>query len=71
MNQKLYSTEQASKLSDLGIKTIKKLIEIRAVIPVNDNLISSFGLERLKKISELLEQGYSKREIIKELDEYE
>lgn len=72
MNPKLYSIEKASELSGLGIKTIKKFIELKAVIPAkSDNntlLISSFGLERLKKISALLDRGFSRREIIRELD---
>ena len=72
MNKKLYSIEDASELSGLGIKTIKKFIELKAVLPAKSNsrtvLISSFGLERLKKISKLLEEGYTQREIIKDLD---
>jgi len=72
MNQKHYSIEKVSELSGLGIKTIKKFIELKAVIPSksdNDTLfISSFGLERLKKISALLDRGFSRREIIRELD---
>lgn len=72
MNQRLYSAKEASEISGLGIKTIKKFIELKAVIPVRDNqkniLFNSFSIVRLKKISELLNKGLSKTEIIKKLD---
>ncbi|MFC1556450.1 MerR family transcriptional regulator [candidate division KSB1 bacterium] len=72
MNQKLYSVEKASELSGLGIDTIRKFIELKAVASVkndrNNILISSFGIDRLKKISELLDRDFSKAEIVKELD---
>ena len=72
MNQKLYSVEKASELSGLGIDTIKNFIELKAVTPVKDNheniFFSSFGIIRLKKISELIDKDFSKAEIIEELD---
>lgn len=72
MNQKLYSAEKASELSGLGIDTIKKFIELKAIIPMKDNqnnlFFNSFNIIRLKKISELLKKNLSKTEIIKELD---
>jgi len=72
MNQKLYSTQEASELSGLGIDTIKKFIELKAIIPVKKDqkeiMFSSFGLERLKKISEMIDKDLSKAEILRELD---
>ena len=72
MQSKLYSIEKASKISDLGIDVIKKFIQLEAIIPVENNhkdiVINSYGLTRLKIISELLDKGFSKSDIIEELN---
>ena len=72
MNQKLYSIEEASQISGLGIDVIKKFIKLKAIVPIendyNDIRINSFGMYRLNIISELLDKGFSKSEIMKELD---
>lgn len=72
MIQKLYSIEKASELSGLGSDVIKKFIRLKAVIPVeNENKdirLNSFGMYRLNIISELLDKGFSKTEIIEMLD---
>ena len=72
-SQKLYSIKKASELSDLSSDVIKYFIEMKAIIPVEDNRkairINSFGMNRLKEISELLDKGFSKTEIIEMLDE--
>ena len=72
MNQKLFTIREASKHSGLGAETIRKFIELKAVTPAKNNkkelLINSFGLTRLKKISEFVDNGLSNTEIIKELD---
>ncbi len=72
MNPKFYSIEEASKISALSIDVIKKFIKLKAIIPVENNhkdiKISSYGLNRLKMISELLDKGFPKDEIIRELD---
>jgi hypothetical protein len=72
MNQKLYSIEEASEFSGLGTDTIKKFIGLKAIIPIKNNqkkiLINSFGLVRIKKISELIDEGLSMEEILIELD---
>ena len=72
MNPKLYSIEEASKISGLGIDVIKKFIKLKAIVPIendyNDIRINSFGMYRLNIISELLDKGFSKSEIMKELD---
>ncbi len=72
MNQKLYSIEEVSELSGLGIDVIKKFIKLKAVVPIeNENkdiMINSYGMHRLNIISELLDKGFTKSDIIKELD---
>lgn len=72
MNSKFYSIEEASKISALSIDVIKKFIKLKAIIPVENNhkdiKINSYGLNRLKMISELLDKGFPKDEIIRELD---
>ena len=72
MNPKLYSIKEASELSNLGIDIIKKFIALKAIIPIENNhrdiRINSYGLTRLKIISELLDRGFSKSEIIRKLD---
>ena len=72
MNKKLYSMEEASELIGLGIDVIKKFIKLKAIIPIENNhkdiRINSYGLTRIKIISELLDKGFSKAEIIRELD---
>ena len=71
-NQILYSIDEASELTGLGIRTIKKFIELEVVVPVENESqevkINSHGMYRLKKISKLLDKGLSKAEIIKKLD---
>jgi len=71
-NPKLYSIEEASKISGLGIDVIKNFIKLKAIILIkddnNDIRINSFGMYRLNIISELLDKGFSKSEIIRELD---
>ena len=72
MNSKLFSIEDASELSGLSIDVIKKFIRLKAIITVkNDHKnikINSYGLTRLKIVSELLDKGFSKSEIMNELD---
>jgi len=72
MNSKLYSIEEASEISGLGIDVIKKFIKLKAIVPIKDNhkniRINSYGMYRLNIISKLLDNGFSKSEIIKELD---
>jgi len=54
-NNIFYSLKEASELSDLGINTIKKLLEPKAIIPVkrqgNDVMINSHGMYKLNEIS--------------------
>ena len=72
MNQRLYSIEKASELSGQGGDVIKKFIELKTITPVENNKkdirINSYGLTSLKMILKLLDKGFSKTEIIKELD---
>ena len=71
-NHILYSIKEASELSGLGIDTIKKFIELEAIIPVkkkgNDVMINSHGMYRLKEISRMLDEGLSKDEIVRRLE---
>ncbi len=72
MNKILYSIQEASELTGSGIETIQKFIELKAIIPEvkeDGNIkLNSFGMYRLKKISKLLDKGFSKGYIIRELD---
>jgi len=58
-NHILYSLKEASELSGLGIDTMKKFIELEAIIPVNkkgnDIMINSHGMHKLKEISRILD----------------
>ena len=67
----LYSIQEASELSGLGINTIKKFIELDAVIPENiqnpEMKINSFGIRRLKEISRMLDKGLSKYSIVRRI----
>jgi len=71
-NHILYSIKEASELSGLGINTIKKFIELEAIIPVknesNDVMINSHGMYKLKEISRMLDEGKSKGDIVRRLE---
>ena len=72
MNKKLYSIKEATESSGLGIDVIKKFIKLKTIIPVEDNHkdinINSYGITRLKMILKFLDKGFTKSDIIKELD---
>jgi len=67
-----FSIKEASELSGLGIDTIKKFIELEAIIPAkkkgNDVMLNSHGMYKLKEISRLLDEGKSKDEIVRRLE---
>jgi len=67
-----FSIKEASELSGLGIDTIKKFIELEAIIPVkkkgNDVMINSHGMYKLKEISRMLDEGRTKGEIVRRLE---
>lgn len=58
MKSELHSIGEASKISGLGIDVFKKFIKLKAIVPIeddyNDIRINSFGMHRMKIISELL-----------------
>lgn len=72
MNPKLYSIEKASEVSSLGVDVIKKFIQLKGIVPIKgdykDIRLNSYGMHRLNIISKLLDKGFSKSDIIKELD---
>jgi len=61
-----------NKMTPDRIKTIKKFIELEAIIPLKkkgkDIMINSHGMYKLKEISRMLDDGLSKGEIVRRLE---
>jgi len=62
MNKKLYSINEVSELSGLGIDVIRKFIKLKVIIKAKTNhkdiRINSYGMHRLNIISELLDKEF-------------